>query len=164
MKTLYLIRHAKSSWNFSQLDDFSRPIGIRGRKDVRKIGKYLQKHISRPEKIVTSPASRAFYTALHFADYWAYPEEEISLEPALYHADDDEIIEIIKDYGENYNTLAVFGHNPGFTNTINSLQNNWVDNLPTCAAIGISFEVDDWNEIEKKKGKQVFYVFPKSLK
>lgn len=159
-----MIRHAKSSWNFSQLDDFNRPIGTRGRKDVRRIGKHLSEQVQRPELIVTSPASRAFYTALFIADHWKYKEERIVLEPALYHADDDEIIEIVKEYGEKFSTIAIFGHNPGFTNTANSLQNQWIDNIPTSAALGISFDTDSWEEIDKVKGRQIFYIYPKALK
>lgn len=159
-----MVRHAKSSWNFSQLDDFNRPLGTRGRKDIRRIGKRLSEEAPRPELIVTSPASRAFYTALFIADYWNYKEDRIVLEPALYHADDDEIIEIIKEYGGNYNTIAIFGHNPGFTNAANSLQSHWIDNIPTCAALGINFDITDWEDIEDVKGQQAFYIYPKALK
>lgn len=164
MKTLYLIRHAKSSWSFSQLDDFSRPLGSRGRKDVLRVGHYLAKNISRPDLIVTSTASRAFYTALFLADSWNYDEETIIPEPQLYHADEEEILEIIREYGGNHQILAIAGHNPGFTDIAFELQNQYIDNLPTCSVLGITFDIDSWEDIGTKKGKQQFFIYPKGLK
>lgn len=164
MKTLYMVRHAKSTWNFQQLDDFSRPLGKRGRKNVRAMGKRLAREVMKPDLIVTSSASRAFYTSLFLADAWGYKEDRIQLEPALYHANDDEIIEIIKEYGHEHSRLAIFGHNPGFTNAANSLQSLWIDNLPTCSVLGISFDIKDWDEIESVKGKREFYIAPGEVK
>lgn len=163
MKTLYLIRHAKSSWSFKQLDDFSRPLGIRGRKDVIKVGKHLAKNVSKPDGMITSPASRAFYTTLFLADSWGFPEDSIQLEPELYHADEEEIIETIHEYGSNHSILAIAGHNPGFTDLANSLQTSYIDNLPTCCVMGITFNTENWEDVGRIQGKKQFIIYPKSL-
>ena len=95
MKKLYICRHAKSSWSFD-LDDFDRPLGNRGRKDVLKVGQYLEEHqIKKPDLILTSPASRAFYTALFLADHWKYKEEKIVVDQRLYHSSSDAITQLL---------------------------------------------------------------------
>ena len=113
MKTLYLIRHAKSSWSFD-LSDHDRPLGKRGRKDVIKMGKHLASQQPAPEVLISSTASRAFYTALHFCDQYGLDEGNIRLDKNLYHAGAGEILEIVKN-SPNCDRLAIFGHNPGFT-------------------------------------------------
>ena len=79
MKTLYLIRHAKSSWAFD-LSDHERPLGKRGRKDVIKMGQHLAEHQPKPEVLISSTASRAFYTALHICDQMGIDERQIRLD------------------------------------------------------------------------------------
>lgn len=163
MKTLDIIRHAKSSWNFASLDDYSRPLGTRGRKDLVKISKYLiQNQIKAPELIVTSPANRAFYTALHLADAWGYPEEEVLLEATLYHADEDETIEVLNEH-EEISHLAIVGHNPGFTGLVNLISKELLENLPTCGIIRSTFESESWEEISPSKLIHQQSFFPKLI-
>ncbi len=162
MKTLYIVRHAKSSWSFNQLDDFNRPLGKRGRKDVIKMSKFMASHHPCPDQFICSPASRAFYTALYLADGWNYPEEEISLEPGLYHADEEEIIELIKNDARG-DSLAIFGHNPGFTDLANILTGNFIGNIPTCSVYGIEFDISQWDDIESVKGRQIAFHTPKNI-
>ncbi|MBV6647992.1 MAG: histidine phosphatase family protein [Cyclobacteriaceae bacterium] len=160
MKTLYIIRHAKSSWSFRQLDDFSRPLGERGRRDVLRMGKYLGANVKKPDVLITSTASRAFYTSLFLADAWSIPEEEIVLEPGLYHADGEEALEIIRDY-PNANCVAIAGHNPGFTGLTNELSDQHIANIPTCGVVGISFDSDSWDDLGK--GNLLFFHYPKGI-
>lgn len=160
MKTLYIIRHAKSSWNFD-LPDHDRPLGSRGRKDVRKVGKYLSKKAPPPKMMITSTASRAFYTALFIADRWGYPEEEIILSKELFHAEVDGIVKIIsRNTGDS---VAIFGHNPGFTKLFTHLTDEYLDNLPTCGVIAVNFDIDSWADIGQGKGKKSFTAFPKKI-
>ncbi|MFZ9045086.1 MAG: SixA phosphatase family protein [Cyclobacteriaceae bacterium] len=163
MKTLDIIRHAKSSWNFQSLDDYSRPLGVRGRRDLKKFSKYITKHnLTAPELIVTSPASRAFYTALHLADAWEYKEESVQLEAALYHADEEETIEVVHEYG-HISHLAIVGHNPGLTGLINVLSKQFLENLPTCGIVRSTFAVDSWEEISPETIMSQYRYFPKIL-
>lgn len=161
MKTLYLIRHAKSSWAFD-LQDHDRPLGKRGRRDVGKMGRYLSENQPAPEVLISSTASRAFYTALHICDQMGIDEGKIKLTNRLFHAGSSEILEVIKE-APSCKTLAIFGHNPGFTSVANSLSNSHIENIPTCGVVGISFNVDRWSDVAFGKGTQEFFYYPKGI-
>ncbi|WP_425392646.1 SixA phosphatase family protein [Ekhidna sp.] len=161
MKTVYLIRHAKSSWSFD-LNDHDRPLGKRGRKDVIKMGKHLGEHQPKPEVLISSTASRAFYTALHICDQIGIDEGHIRLDKNLYHAGAAEILKKIKE-APNCDRLALFGHNPGFTSAANALANLDFDNVPTCGMVGINFNVKYWKDVEFGSGMLSFFYFPKEI-
>lgn len=161
MKTLYVIRHAKSSWTFN-LDDHDRPLGLRGRRDVRIMGKYLSENVPTPDAMISSTASRALHTALFLADEWGFPEEQMLITKELFHAGPGDILEVISRASGD--SLAIFGHNPGFTDLVNRLQGEYLDNLSTCAVMGISLDISSWQEVRKAKGKRLFLVTPKRLK
>ena len=161
MKTLYLIRHAKSSWAFD-LNDHDRPLGKRGRKDVIRMGKHLAKHQPKPEILISSTASRAFYTALHICDQYDIDEGYIHLENNLYHAGASEILGVIRA-APSCDRLAIFGHNPGFTSAANALANLTFDNVPTCGIVGINFQVKYWKDVEFGNGLLSFFYFPKEI-
>ena len=161
MKTLYLIRHAKSSWSFD-LSDHDRPLGKRGRKDVVKMGKHLLANQPPPEVLMSSTASRAFYTALHICDAFGIDEGNIRLNPKLYHAGASEILDIVKQ-APNCERLAIFGHNPGFTSAANALANLNFDNVPTCGIVGINLDIKYWKDIQFGQGLLSFFYFPKEI-
>ncbi len=161
MKTLFLIRHAKSSWAFD-LGDHDRPLGKRGRKDVIKMGQHLKVHQPKPEILISSTASRAFYTALHICDQIGIDEGQIRLNKDLYHAGSSEILEVIKK-APNCERLAIFGHNPGFTSVANALANLNFDNIPTCGMVGINFDVKYWKDVDFGTGMLSFFYFPKEI-
>ena len=161
MKTLYLIRHAKSSWAFD-LSDHDRPLGKRGRKDVIKMGQHLLANQPKPEVLISSTASRAFYTALHICDQMGIDEGHIRLDKDLYHAGSTEILSVIKN-SPNCEKLAIFGHNPGFTSVANALAKLNFDNVPTCGIVGINFDVKYWKDVEFGKGMLAFFYFPKEI-
>ncbi len=161
MKTLYLIRHAKSSWSFD-LSDHDRPLGKRGRKDVIKMGQHLAANQQKPEVLISSTASRAFYSALHICDQMGIDEGQIRLDKNLYHAGASEILDIVKG-APNCDRLAIFGHNPGFTSAANSMANLNFDNVPTCGIVGINFNVKYWKDVRFGEGILAFFYFPKEL-
>jgi phosphohistidine phosphatase len=161
MKTLYLIRHAKSSWSF-ELGDHDRPLNKRGRKDVLKMGRFLSDNHQTPDLLITSTASRAFYTALHFCDAFGLDEELIKLDKSLFHSSPDEILNSINKCPTG-NTIALFGHNPGLTLAANLLGGTNFDNIPTCGAVGIRFQVDNWQDVTYNKGQLLFYHYPKGI-
>jgi len=162
MKTLYIIRHAKSSWNFD-LPDKHRPLGLKGRRDVQKVGRELSMNENTPDKIITSPASRALYTALYVADDWGYPENDIEIDDRLYMADAEDILEIIKEQAEEVDSIAIFGHNPGFTDLVNHFSSEYVDNVPTCGVFSFHLKTDSWTEAVKAEAKTKMKIIPKRL-
>ncbi|MEM9338065.1 MAG: histidine phosphatase family protein [Bacteroidota bacterium] len=161
MKFLFLVRHAKSSWSFD-LPDHDRPLGKRGRKDVVKMGNYLAANHAPPDHLISSTASRAFYTALHFCDQFKVDESNIELNQGLFHAGAQQILNVIRS-AKNCERLAVFGHNPGFTDCANQLTNSMIPNVPTCGVVGISFPVENWQDVSFGLGKQEFFYVPKGV-
>ncbi|SNT15628.1 phosphohistidine phosphatase [Ekhidna lutea] len=161
MKSLYLIRHAKSSWSFD-LDDHDRPLGKRGRKDVHKMGQHLLQNQPVPDILISSTASRALYTALHICDHWGLDEGRIKLDQGLYHAGASEILQIVQKAPE-CERLAIFGHNPGFTNVANAMANLDFDNVPTCGVVGINFNIRYWKDVKFGEGMLNFFYFPKGI-
>ena len=162
MKTLYIIRHAKSSWHFNMLKDHDRPLGIKGRKQILKMKKYLAKHVKPPDQIITSTASRAFYTALFMADAWGIDENNLILNNAAYHADPQTLLDIIRGVNDP-NILAIYGHNPGLTLLINSFHAKGIANLPTCGIMGFTFDIDNWRELNSAHLMPNFYYTPQSI-
>ncbi len=162
MKTLYIVRHAKSSWDYPHLSDFDRPLNKRGKRDVPDMGERLSKAGILPSLIVSSPANRAINAAKGIAEKIGYPLNKIIEDQNIYHAGTGNLKRIIAGTPNQYDSLMIFGHNPGFTWLINDLCDFYLDNLPTCAICGIEFDISSWSDIKNQKGRKVFYDYPKS--
>ena len=115
MKLLYLARHAKSSWKNMDLSDIDRPLNKRGKKDAPFMGKILSKKGINPDLIISSPAKRARKTALVIAEEISYPINSIQYEDNVYESSSRELLEFVKSIDDEYNSVMIFGHNPGFT-------------------------------------------------
>ncbi len=165
MKTLYIVRHAKSSWSDPLADDFDRPLNERGKRDAPKMGKRLKEKGILPSLMITSPAKRARSTARRIAEEVKYKKDEIKEERKLYHAEEDVILDVIQKIKDKHNIVMLFGHNPGLTNFVNSLQDKEVDidNVPTCGIVAFQLNIDSWSEISWGKGTMVFFDYPKRL-
>lgn len=161
MKTLILVRHAKSSWKDSELDDFDRPLNKRGKRDAPFMGKLLSDKGIRPDLIVSSPANRAFATAQEFAKELNYPQNKILLEKIVYDSSCFAMMDLIKDFSDDFKTIILFGHNPCFTSLCNYLANENILNIPTCGIAVISFEIGEWRLVEPGIGKLVSFEYPK---
>ena len=136
MKKLYLIRHAKSSWDDSTLDDFERPLNSRGEKDAPKMGKHLQERRLTPAVALTSPAKRAFDTCKVFTQILGFDPTKIISDKRLYHATEDTLLKIIRELKnhpkDDEENILLFGHNPGLTDFANRLMGANIENIPTC--------------------------------
>ncbi len=161
MKSLYLIRHAKSSWDNPGLNDLERPLNKRGKEAAPMMGKLLNKLGVRSDLIITSPAKRAKSTAKLIALETGFPESDILSSKLLYMADVNDFIKVIKNIGDKINELMIFSHNYGITDFANYISDSNIENIPTCGAVKIDFEFDSWNKIKKEKGKLVFFEYPK---
>ncbi len=164
MKTLYLIRHAKSSWTDPDLADFDRPLNDRGKRDAGRMGKRLKEREVVPDLMLSSPAERALTTCTRMAEILGYGTTRIKTDRKLYHADEEDIINTVKELNDKNDVVLVFGHNPGLTGFVNLLSNddNLIDNVPTCGIVCFTFHVDHWKEVKFGKGKFIFFDFPKS--
>lgn len=161
MKTLYLTRHAKSSWKFPELSDHDRPLNKRGNRDAPIMGKRLFSQGILPNTMISSTANRAYTTAQKIAFEIGFPSDQIIPNSDLFHADSSEILEVIQELSDKHSSAMVFGHNPGFTWAANQLANLNIDNIPTCGIVSLSFPVDSWSELDFGMGELVFFDYPK---
>ena len=115
MKTLFLIRHAKSSWDDPALPDKDRPLGDRGRRDAPKMGKRLAKRDVKPDLILSSPARRAFTTAEIMAKKLDYKLKHIVVDDRLYAGAVHDLLNVIHKLGDKLERVMLFGHNPELT-------------------------------------------------
>jgi phosphohistidine phosphatase len=161
MRTLVLIRHAKSSWeNFSQAD-FDRPLNERGKKDAPEMAARVKEKGIVPDHILSSPAKRAKKTAKLFAEVFDYPEKNIEFVEALYNPSRAAFLSAVTGLEDAHKTVCVFSHNPDITEFANSLTNVRVDDMPTCAVFAVSYE-GSWKELETAEKKFLFFDYPKN--
>jgi len=165
MKTLYLVRHAKSSWDDIDLSDIDRPLNDRGKKDAPKMGKRLKERDIFPDVMLSSPAKRALETCKVIAKALGFPEEKITIDKRLYHASEDQLLKVVqglKDRHDNVEVIMIFGHNPGLTDFTNALLNETIGNIPTCGVVGSTIRATSWKETAFGSGKLNFFDFPKN--
>jgi phosphohistidine phosphatase len=161
MKELFLIRHAKSSWDYDELTDFERPLNKRGRRDAQFMPKILTQQGVNPDLVITSPANRVITTAKYFCESLGYPFDNIWVEPKLYAAGNDTILSVIQNIATSFNNVMLFAHNPGLTDLTNDLANKRIDNVPTCGIVCLNLRIDSWNELGKDNGELIFFEYPK---
>lgn len=164
MRTLYLVRHAKSSWKDAELSDMKRPLNKRGKRDAPKIGNLLRKRNEIPDLIISSPAKRAFSTAKRFAKGLKYPGKKIATKKQLYMGSSENFIGVISQAEKKFKSIMLIGHNPGLTEFVNEISGENIDNIPTSGVVRIDFDIDEWGEIKNSKGKMIFFEYPKKEK
>ena len=161
MKKLFLVRHAKSSWDDPSLDDIDRPLNARGKENAPEMGERLKKQEILPDLLISSPAKRARSTAKKLAKKIGYPKNEIRIDDGLYHGSDDMLIDIVRKLPDSADGVMLFGHNPGFTDFTNQLCNINIYNIPTAGIVAIDFVIDSWQEVDFGKGDLEFFDYPK---
>jgi phosphohistidine phosphatase len=162
MKTVYLIRHAKSSWDDEDLDDFDRPLNDRGLKDAPRMGKRLQDRVVVPDIIYASPALRALTTAQIIAEIIGYPVKAIQTDRRMYNADEDVLLEILQSVLDKNNCIFMVSHNPGITAFANALFNQSIENIPTTGIVAGELNINSWRSAKWGVGKQLIFDFPKA--
>lgn len=161
MKTLYLVRHAKSSWEHN-LPDRDRPLKGRGFNDAEAMSLEISGRIETPQLVVSSPANRAHTTFLFFKEALGMPDSICKVDERLYDFGGSSVMEVVKDTPPEVDSLMIFGHNHAFTSIVNMLGNVYIDNLPTCGFAMIQFESDTWTELTD--GKTIMTLFPKEIR
>ena len=160
MKTLYLARHAKSYWKDQSIPDFDRPLNNRGKRDAPFMGEVLKDKKIKISLIISSPAKRTKKTAIEISAKIGYLEKNILYNEELYEASSNTLIKTIKKLDEEYDSIMMFGHNPGLTLLNNHISNHYIDNIPTCGIVALEFD-KKWNEIDKNTCKFLFFEYPK---
>jgi phosphohistidine phosphatase len=156
MKTLTLLRHAKSSWKDASLQDRERPLNRRGERDVPVMAGRIKQAGVRPSLILSSPAVRAWTTAKIIAEEIGYPLEFLQQE--------DRLLKVIAAQDVGFNNMMIVGHNPGLTDFANFLHPGLTHNIPTCGFVTFEIDRDDW-ELDKDTDINVMiFDYPKRTK
>lgn len=163
MKTIYIVRHAKSSWDQVDLPDEKRPLIEKGRRRTKKIIGYLHEKQVTVDCIICSHAVRAYETARILAHGLNYPADEIKIDKQVYYASGDSLIDRFYDIPDRFYSVMLVGHNPALTDFVNQFLREPVENLPTSGVVSISFDTDQWENIPLAGRKTNFILFPKEL-
>ena len=162
MKTLLLVRHAKSSWDNADTGDIQRPLNDRGKRDAPAMAQRLIRTGVDIDRFVSSPAKRALQTAEAFRHAMAGKEGEIRVVPDLYHASPATFRLVIAGLDNDDRTVALFAHNPGITAFVNTLTNMRVDNMPTCSVFAVRSPVANWSDFLNSSPQYWFFDYPKA--
>ncbi|AZJ35216.1 MULTISPECIES: SixA phosphatase family protein [Tenacibaculum] len=160
MKTLYIVRHAKSSWKYESVKDIDRPLKERGINDAHLLSKYLAEEIKRPDVFLSSSANRALHTAVIFCENFGYPLSNLKIKRQLYSFSDGYLVKTVKALDDSFNSAIVFSHDHGINSFVNKFGNKPIAHVTTCGVIGIEFDTKHWKDI--KKGNTILVEFPKN--
>ena len=160
MKTLFLIRHAKSSRDDPALADKDRPLNDRGKRDAPKMGKRLAKRNVAPDLILSSPATRALKTAQIIAKKLDYKRKNILVNDRLYAVEANELLDVLRKLGDIVECAVLIGHNPELTELAHRLSSK-INRMPTCAVAEFTFDAKSWSRIGKDKPVNVALDYPK---
>ena len=161
VKTLYINRHAKSSWDLQYQRDFDRPLNKRGQRDAPHMAQVFADNSAEVDLIVSSPAERALVTARFFADSLDIPHDSILIDKRIYEASTKDLMAVINELDDQYNKVILFGHNPGFAYLVQFLTGEFV-NMATCAIAGVNLHVDTWKAVSTDTGSLFVYDYPKN--
>jgi len=160
-KILYLVRHAKSSWNDASLSDMQRPLNKRGRRSAPEMGRRMVAQGHRPDLIVSSPANRAFSTAKRIAKKLGFDKSEIVTDTDLYFSGVRSMLNVLEVMDDEHRKVMIVGHNPSMTNFLNMLCDTSVVNMPTCAIAVVGFDIESWSDLYLAEGELLGYDYPK---
>jgi phosphohistidine phosphatase len=162
MKNLLIIRHAKSSWDNITQQDFDRPLNDRGNRDAPVMAKRLLKRDINIDAFVSSPANRALSTATYFAEAYEKKQKHILQVEILYHAEVNTFYKVVNSLDDDLKTVAIFSHNPGITEFVNSLTTSRIDNMPTCGIFAVKTDIKNWKDFATATKEFWFFDYPKS--
>lgn len=161
MKTLYIVRHAKSSWKHD-VDDHKRPLKKRGKRDAALVSEKIGQELEPPQLIISSDAVRALATAHYFKDALQVEDSNFKTLHDLYDFSGQNVMRTIKSLDDSLDRVMLVGHNHALTSMVNMLGNRYIENVPTTGFVALQFEEDHWGQITT--GKTVQTTFPRDLK
>ena len=161
MKTLIIVRHAKSSWANIGERDFDRNLNERGKADAPHMAKKLLDSNIKVDTFISSTAKRARKTAKAFIEAYGKTKEDIILTDDLYNAAAGIFYETIAVLKNEQQAVAIFAHNPGITDFVNTLCNTQIDEMPTCAMFAVQIPIDSWKDFKAADKEFLFFKYPK---
>ena len=164
MKTLYIVRHAKSSWKYESLSDCERPLRKKGIDDLQNIIEALREKNIHPEMILTSTAVRAIQTAVLLSQGLDMPQDVLGVRSILYPGCRDQYLDCIRQLPEDLRSVMIVGHHPAVTDTINTLLGEELHRVATSSVHCVRWdEADSWKQCVSEPGQLVFAFKPKNL-
>jgi len=161
MKHLFLLRHAKSSWDDDSLDDFDRPLNPRGKKAAPMMGKVLKERDIAPDIVLCSPAKRTKQT-LKLVSETAKLKSDVTFDEAIYDASAADLRKLLKKQKDSVKSILLIGHNPGLEELLEDLTGKY-ERLPTAALVRVEITADEWSSINNGGNKLAWIVRPKDL-
>lgn len=164
MKRIIFMRHGKAEDPLDGISDLERSLTLKGKVVSRQMAQKLKEKLKDPGMLITSPAFRAYETAFIFAGAYSISAEKIRISDIIYfRLDEKTIFDIIRLAPENTETVALFGHNPSFTNLPGYFCKESLDVMPKSGIVCIKFAVSTWSEIKPGSGEAEFVLKPKKL-
>jgi len=160
-KELFVLRHAKSSWDEPNKDDIDRALTTRGINDAYSMANRIIKQLKAIDLIITSHANRAIHTSTIFAGIIDYPFDKIRITSNLYEVGEVQLMSFVKELPDELIRVLIVGHNPAFTNFVNRYLPKSIDNIPTAGVVGMSFNTSSWKGISQENLQSSFFEFPK---
>jgi phosphohistidine phosphatase len=160
-KVLYIVRHAKSTWDYESISDIDRPLKLKGIRNAYEMARQLKIDRNVPEHFISSPANRALHTACIFLNVFELSFDKLLIDPAFYANGTEAIIKLIKSQPSNLRKLMIFGHNPDFTDIARSFAKQPLLEIPSCGVVILTFEAQNWSDISRENLKHEIFTFPK---
>ena len=161
MKTLFLLRHAKSSWKDESLPDFERPLNRRGKHAAERIGRYLKHEVIVPELVLSSPALRARETIERVAKAATWTPE-VLFDQRIYEAGGLRLLDVVSQIENERKTALLVGHNPGIQELLMLLTGE-SKKVPTAALLKIELKSSKWSTAADKRAKLAWLIKPRDL-
>jgi len=162
MKTLYLLRHAKSSWAIPGQKDYDRPLNDRGMRDAPAMGARMRERGYEIDLVVSSPAARALSTACIICAELGLEPNSIVQDRQIYLAGSAKLLHLISFFDESKHSALLVAHNPALTDLANELAHASIDNIPTSGLVSIALPIEYWAQIVPGIGKVLDFDFPKN--
>ena len=151
MKSLYLIRHAKSSWEDARTRDFDRPLSEEGHQEAATMATFLKSLNVQPEQLICSPALRTVTTCNYFANTFDYSKQKIVVIEKLYEASIEALYEVIHHINDAFDTVIIFGHNPSVSCFADIYLNDYLPEVVTCGIVHLQLDSENWKDFSPKK-------------
>ena len=162
-KELFILRHAKSSWDEPGVDDVDRSLTPRGISDAHVMASRLKKQLNNLDLILASHANRATHTATIFAEVIGFPLSNVKISSKIYEISEGQLVSIVKALPDELTRVLIVGHNPTFTYFANKYLREGIDNLPTAGIVGLSFNTGSWCDISRDNLQSSFFDYPKKV-
>lgn len=160
-KTLFIVRHAKSTWDYENISDIDRPLKLRGIRNAYEMARRVKIERLLPELILSSPAIRALHTADIFVRVFEIKYSKLIIDGRIYGSGVGVIKKLIGEQDDDLNRMMIFGHNPDFSELATVLSGKSYIDIPTCGLVRLDFDAPTWGTISKDNLKAISIDFPK---